>query len=141
MQKMKNGLMMFCLTVLLSCAVLMMNTPTASAMTLADIHGDYRITDSYPNDAWKGMIIAYAMEDGELIGRVKKCPSTVDGTIGYIFMKDVYVDNGNVYAQVLQNGGSYSSFPVKVFSNGATLQVINTMMTGNNSVIFELHKM
>ena len=45
MQKMKNGLMMFCLTVLLSCAALIMNTPTASAMGLADLQGDYRMAN------------------------------------------------------------------------------------------------
>ncbi len=78
MQKMKNGLMMFCLTVLLSCAALMMNTPTASAMTLADLQGDYRIMNSHSSASkCNGTVISLSMENGELIGRIKRPSSGV----------------------------------------------------------------
>ena len=138
MQKMKSGLMMVCLTVLLSCAALMMNMPTASAMSLRDLCGDYRITDAYPAGHSQGTIISFTIENGEFIGRVKKAASGVAWNPGDIYMKDVYVDNGKMHCQILREDVWYSACPVNVSSNGATIQVIDTMM---NHAIYELHRL
>jgi len=122
MQKMKNSLMMFCLTVLLSCAALMMNTPTASAMKLSDLQGDYRIVSSESsNKRTTGSIISIQMENGELIARVKKPSSGVDWNPGDVFMKDTFVDNGKVHFQMLSQYGWYKPSFMKISGNGSTL--------------------
>ena len=70
--KIKSILTIFCLAVLLPCAVLMMNTGTASAMTLADLQGNYRVQDQHNSSEFAGCIITLKMENGELIGIVTK---------------------------------------------------------------------
>lgn len=125
MQKMKNGLMMFCLTVLLSCAALMMNTPTASAMTLNDLQGTYRIQ---PNDfvSFSACVVDIRLEKGELIGRITKATRRSELEVGTIFMEDFYVQNGQVHCNVLVDG--YKDYrvtaKVDIYNNGAILDVI-----------------
>ncbi|MBQ8699940.1 MAG: hypothetical protein IJ521_13250 [Schwartzia sp.] len=141
MQKMKNGLMMFCLTVLLSCTALMMNTPTASAMTLADLQGDYRIVSSESsNKSTTGSVISIQMENGELIARVKKPSSGVDWNPGDVFMKDVYVDRGTIYCKALVMSSSYSDLVMVVSSNGSTLELYHGKPSSINGM-YELHRM
>ncbi len=119
MQKMKNGLMMFCLTVLLSCAALMMNTPAASAMTLADLQGDYRVVENPPGGNVAGSIISLRMENGNLIGRVKQSNGG-DMRNGDIFMQNVFVDQGEVHCKAFYMAG-YLDMVVGVENNGSTL--------------------
>ena len=142
MQKMKNGLMMFCLTVLLSCAALMMNTPTASAMTLADLQGDYRIMNSHSSaDNCNGTIISLAMENVELIGRIKKPSSGVANVWkpGDIFMKDVFVQNGNVHFQFFNQYGNFYSGTIIIKSNGNILDLRWDEISA--ITLHELHRM
>ncbi|MBR1761124.1 MAG: hypothetical protein IJ741_08095 [Schwartzia sp.] len=139
MQKMKNGLMMFCLTVLLSCAALIMNTPTASAMTLADLQGNYRIVSGYALGS-SGTTLSLAMENGELIARVKKPSSGVDWNPGDVFMKDVYVDRGTIYCKALVMSSSYSDLVMVVSSNGSTLELYHGKPSSINGM-YELHRM
>ena len=109
MQKMKNGLMMFCLTVLMSCAALIMNTPTASAMTLQDLQGDYRIVAQGNRVIISaGCIVSFKWENGELIGTATKVTQASGWKVGQIIMQDVYVDNGVVYCQFTPDGASYA---------------------------------
>ena len=139
MQKMKTGLMMFCLTVLLSCAALMMGTPTASAMTLADLQGDYRIVRSESaHTETNGSIISIQMENGELIARVKKPSSSVKWNPGDIFMKDTYVDNGKVHFQMLTGAGFYTSSFMVIHGNGSTLDLCWDSLPTNP--IHEVHR-
>ena len=127
MQKMKNGLMMFCLTVLLSCAALMMNAPTASAMGLADLTGNYRITESgwltkhmsYDNT---GAIVTFTCENEDFVGTITKGTrggTTSDTAIIY----DVFVENGTAHCTIACH--AKACFPqgvMKIFDNGATLK-------------------
>ena len=119
MQKMKNGLMMFCLTVLLSCAALMMNTPAASAMSMADLQGDYRVVENPPGSYVSGSIISLRMENGTLIGRVKQANGK-DWNNGDIFMQNSYVDQGKLHcrARYISN---FLDMTVGIEDNGATL--------------------
>lgn len=127
MQKMKNGLMMVCLTVLLSCAALMMNTPTASAMTLADLQGDYRVQDSQMVTIFAGCVITLQFEKGELVGRVKKATRKSELQEGQIFLEDVYVENGKVHCNCLVDGytDSYRATTIDVINGGKILDFSN----------------
>lgn len=138
MKKMKTGLMMVCLTVLLSCAALMMNTPTASAMTLQDLVGDYRVVGG---DAGRisGSIVTLKMENGNLIGIVKQKSSGATYWVnGGVFMRDVYVENGVIHCQAIQgNDDVFSDMVVEVYSNGKTLRYI----WNSNWMMHELHRL
>ena len=142
MQKMKNGLMMFCLTVLLSCAALMMNTPTASAMTLADLQGTYRIVRGDPCiKETIGSTISLAMENGELVGRVQRPSSNAKyWSSGDIFISDVFVDNGTVNMQLDNSYGTLVPGFMKIQSNGGTLKLFKNSL-GEGTVIYELHRL
>ncbi len=131
MQKMKNGLMMFCLTVLLSCTALMMNTPTASAMTLNDLQGDYRIVYTKGEDGIFGTIVSLRMEDGNLIGRVKQKSSGAENWVnGGIFMRNVYVENGKIYCRAIHRYDDlFFDMEVEIYSNGAKLCFVEHMNT------------
>lgn len=127
MQKMKNGLTMFCLTVLLSCAALMMNTPTASAMGLQDLTGNYRITESGRLTKWMsydntGAIVTFTYENGDFVGTITK--GTRGGTLSdTAIIYDVFVENGTAHCTIACH--SSASFPkgiMKIFDNGATLK-------------------
>ena len=145
MQKMKNGLMMFCLTVLLSCAALMMNTPTASAMGLADLQGDYRlvkIADWMPGIGCrnKGLIISWVRENGDYLGIVKKTVNEPDchNKVGDQVITGVYVENGIVHCSLNYTPGlSRNDCTLRIYNNGATLQVIDD----DNTVAWELHRL
>ncbi len=121
--------MMFCLTVLLSCAAMMMNTGTASAMTLADLAGDYRIVAKSANTDASGCIVSLRWENGELIGTATKVTSRSGWKTGQIFMQNVYVDNGTIYCQCTPDGPTYAEYlwdyRLKIFNNGAILKVVN----------------
>ena len=129
MQKMKNGLLMACLTVLLSCAALMMNAPTASAMTLADLQGEYRVLSSQCHAF--GSIISLQIEDGALIGRVKQKSADAEGWVnGGIFMRDVYVENGKIHCRAINfYDDLFTDMTVDVESNGAMLYFEEHMNT------------
>ena len=121
MQKMKSVLMMSCLTVLLSCAALMITTPTASAMTLNDLQGKYRIVDG--KDGSSGTIISMTTRNGELVGIIERVSSGakyLDN--GAVFARDFFVDNGTVRCKALQYHDSYYDMTVVVRSNGSTLE-------------------
>ncbi len=127
MQKMKNGLMMFCLTVLLSCAALMMNTPTASAMGLQDLTGNYRITESgrltkYMSYDNTGAIVTFTYENGDFVGTITK--GTRGGTRSdTAIIYDVFVENGTSHCTIACF--ATANFPhgvMKIFDNGATLK-------------------
>ena len=126
MQKMKSGLMMFCLTVLLSCAALMMNTPTASAMTLQDLAGNYRIVrGAGPNtDSARGSIVTFADEYGDMVCRMTKPSQTCQFDIGDVIATNIFIDNGYVHCTV--NTAPYDSHSlfIQVYDNGATLRFV-----------------
>lgn len=150
MQKMKTGLMMFCLTVLLSCAALMMNTPTASAMTLADLQGDYRVVrtakwlrDQGANNT--GLIISWVYEDGEYLGRIKKIPQGVDSNFlnpGDSVISNVYIENGTPHCILRYSyGNRRNNCYIKVLDNGGTLQVVDyEPIYSSEPVAWELHR-
>lgn len=143
MTKMKNGLMMFCLTVLLSCAALMMNTPTASAMTLQDLQGDYRIVAQGNRVLHSaGCIVSFKWENGELIGTATKVTQKSGWKVGQIIMQDVYVDNGVVYCQFTPDGSGYAdtmfNYKLQIFNNGKVLKVADI---DDNWVAHELHRL
>ena len=145
MQKMKNGLMMFCLTVLLSCAALMMNTPTASAMTLADLQGDYRII--WECSAFrhygcnnKGCIVSFVMEDGALVGKQKD----VSGKLtGHVYVYNVYVQNGTAHCSLSYSPGlNRSDCWIKISNNGAVLEIVdNAPIHDDEPVAFRLNRL
>lgn len=136
MQKMKNGLMMFCLTVLLSCAALMMNTPTASAMTLADLQGDYRVVGGTENVT--GSIVSLRMENGILTGTVKQKSSSATYWVnGGVFMRDVWIENGVIHCQAIGgNDDVFRDVTLEVYSNGKTLRYVWGAQT-----MHELHRL
>ena len=128
MVKLKNFLMMFCLAVLLPCAVLMMNSGTASAMTLADLQGNYRIQATQHNGSkFAGCIITLKMENGELIGTVTKATRRSGLQEGMTFLEDVYVDNGKVHCNCLVDGypDSYRATRIDVLRGGQVLDFSN----------------
>ncbi len=129
MTKMKNGLMMFCLTVLLSCAALMMNAPTASAMSLADLQGTYRVVEF--DSLWSGMgyrakgrVISLKMEDGQLIGRVAQKDG--DWEVGEEMIHHVFVDNGTVNCTVYIGSGKDVECIMRISQNGSTIRFDNS---------------
>lgn len=144
MQKMKNGLMMFCLTVLLSCAVLMMNAPTASAMTMQDLCGDYRITwETRAMRAYhceqKGNIVSFVMEDGAFIGKKKE----VSGKpTDHNYVTNAYVENGTLHCTLnIQGLRARTDCWIRISNNGAVLEIVdNDPIHGDEPVFFELHR-
>ena len=138
MQKMKSGLMMVCLTVLLSCAALMMNTPTANAMTMQDLCGDYRITGEDPafrsmgcND--KGCIVSFVMEDGAFIGKQKDVTGKLTG---HHYITNAYIANGAV--QCTLNIPGLRAQPdcwIKIYNNGQALEIINNEPSYSNEKV------
>lgn len=140
MQRMKSGLMMFCLTVLLSCAALMMNTSTASAMTLMDLQGDYRIVGAPENGTYttptKGSIVTFANEDGDLIGRITKPSHTSPYSVGDPCLVNIYVDNGVIYGTWVFEHNGYREVDdqiiIRVFNHGGTLRIEGDKKSGNS---------
>ena len=150
MQKMKNGLMMFCLTVLLSCAALMMNTPTASAMNLMDLQGEYRIVGACDNGTYttptKGSILTFFNEDGDLIGRITKPSHTSPYSIGDACLVNIYVDNGVIYGTWMFEHNGYreteGQIIIRVYNNGTTLRIEGDKKAGNSQDFYwELRKL
>lgn len=126
MIKLKSILTMFCLAVLLPCAVLMMNTGTASAMTLADLQGNYRVQDQHNSSEFAGCIITLKMENGELIGIVTKATRQSGLQEGMTFLEDVYVDNGEVHCNCLVDGYTYyRPARIDVMNGGSVLDFSN----------------
>ena len=150
MQKMKSGLMMVCLTVLLSCAALMMNTPTASAMNLMDLQGEYRIVGATDGGTWttptKGSILTFFNEDGDLIGRITKPSHTSPFSTGDPCLVNMYVDNGTIYGTwVFEHNGDREKedqIVIRVYNNGTTLRIEGDRKAGNNQDFYwELRKL
>ena len=151
MQKMKNGLMMFCLTVLLSCAALMMNATTADAMGLADLQGDYRVVgtakwlrDRGANNT--GLIISWVYEGGEYLGKIKTIPQGVDSNLlepGDIVISNVYIENGTAHCSLRYSyGNRRDNCYIKVLNNGTTLQIVDyEPIYTNESVAWKLQRM
>jgi len=127
MLKMKNALMMFCLAVLLPCVALMVNTGTASAMTLADLQGNYRIQDQHGSSKFAGCIVTLKMENGELIGTVAKVTRRSGLQEGMIFLEDTYVDNGQVHCSCLVDGHTdfYKNTRIDILNGGRVLDFSN----------------
>ncbi len=145
MQKMKSGLMMFCLTVLLSCAALMMNTGTASAMTLQDLCGDYRIVgETRALKAYYcsqiGCIVSFNMEDGTFIGKQKDASGKLTG---HDYITNVYVHNGTIHCWAnIQGLKSRNDCWIRIYNNGATLEIVdNDPIHGDEPVFLKLSRM
>ncbi len=143
MQKMKTGLMMFCLTVLLSCAALMMNAPTASAMSLADLQGDYKCTKQGNNTCYpqfgkplERCIITFTYENDEYYGVVTRTKH--DGPAqGKDIIKDGHVENGTVHCWIWASkfpGDGYGT--MRVNSDGTIL----TFYDSNGKFCYEMQK-
>lgn len=144
MQKMKSGLMMVCLTVLLSCAALMMNAPTASAMELMDLQGNYRIVNAPPNGTYttkaKGSILTLANEDGFLVGRITTPSQTSPYSIGDAALVNIYVDNGVIHGTWVYQHNGYTEedgqIIIRVFNNGSTLRIDGDKNAGESQEFF-----
>lgn len=129
MQKMKNGLMMFCLTVLLSCTALMINTPTASAAAEA-VHGNYRVTETarWINEYMPatGMVINFQMENGNLIGRVSQPRPGNYHEKGNVAVRVIYEDRGTIYCDLIPSpGDERNNYTMRVYDNGMTLKIFD----------------
>ncbi len=150
MQKLKSGLTMFCLTVLLSCAALMMNTNLASAMNLMDLQGEYRIVGAYDNGTWttptKGSILTFFNEDGDLIGRITKPSHTSPYSTGDPCLVNIYVDNGVIYGTWIFEHNGYrekeDQIVIRVYNNGTTLRIEGDKKAGSTQDFYwELRKL
>ena len=72
----KGNLLVLCLSLLVSCAVLLVNSSFASAMEFNDLQGNYRMVSS-PSGGWltsptRGSIVTFSLENGEMVCRMTK---------------------------------------------------------------------
>ena len=143
MQKMKTVLMMFCLTVLLSCAALMMNTPTASAMTLNDLQGDYRVVGGMTSKTI-GCVISLVTENGELVGKVKKVSPSIKWHVGQTVIQNIFVNQGTIYCQSLTDGENNDIWSdndtMLVYNNGGKIK-IEWHYAGSKGISMEMNRL
>ena len=129
MKLLEKSFLMICMTALLSFAIFLTNDNHASAMSLSDLQGTYRIVDSDTTQLGgqhsKGGVVELKYIDGELVGIGKNSPSNGDGfSAGAKVIYDVWVDAGVIHCKA-----SYSvaidrkDSILQVYDNGNTLKV------------------
>lgn len=123
MKKMKTMLLV-CFAMLMGMMAFSMNAPSASAMTISDLQGMYRVQSGSAT----GSEIRVQLKDGDLVGEIVRLRG-INGTFSYwevgsLYFKDGYVENGKVKVAVLwYNGMHANGYTMSIYNNGATLSI------------------
>ncbi|MBQ7515236.1 MAG: hypothetical protein IJS96_03045 [Schwartzia sp.] len=135
------------MAILLSFATLALNAPTASAMTLADLQGDYRVVDvqgySTMYGSAKGSVIAFSIENEDFIGKIKKKGQTCSSDVGEAVVYNVFIDRGLVNCNITPCAGYGADCIMVVYNNGETLRLVDKNDYDNgqaNQYIWELRR-
>lgn len=128
MKWLRSNLLMFSFMVLVSCVVFVANNGTASAMTLTDLQGTYRIVDTdtlWGNNAKGGLVELQNTSDG-LAGIAKNSPSNGNGfKAGNKVIYDVWVDGDVIHCKAdysIVSCGWDST--IKIYDNGQSLKIV-----------------
>ncbi len=100
----------------------------ASAMTLADLQGDYRVVGVEGFAAWysaKNSIITFAIENGDLVGRITKKSQSAGLDLNAAVIYNVFVDNGIVHCDLTPHNGFSSSCVMVIYDHGGTLRLVD----------------
>ena len=135
----KGNLLVLCLSLLVSCAVLLVNSSFASAMEFNDLQGNYRMVSS-PSGGWltsptRGSIVTFSLENGEMVCRMTKPSPKSYYEVGEIVFNNLYVEDGTIYGDVMC--GSYTeAIVIRVMNNGADLRVEGDRRSGNKQEFY-----
>ena len=130
MKLLEKKFMVFCFALVLSCVAFVFNGNMASAMTLSDLEGTYRIVEA--DNIWssgnKGCLVEISMTDKGLVGIQK---NDIGFDAGAIIICDVWVDEGIIHCQVpFKPSGDRQDSVLKVYNNGNMLRAESNRNTG-----------
>lgn len=136
----KNHLWTICLAVLFSFAFLLANVPAASATSMSDLQGQYRLVNSPKNGTYttksRGSIVTFSYEGDDLVGRMTKASPTSTFHNGDIVFTNMYVDNGELHATIVFDEYDQDVVVIRVFENGSFLRVEGDKRSGNKQELY-----
>ena len=129
MEKMVKKILMICMAVLVSCVAFGMSNNMASAMTLNDLQGRYRVVSAadigFSGRDGEGCLIELKIDNGNLVGI---CQNKINGfKPGDVMLKDIWVDNGVVHCTTnYSTSYRWMRSIMNVYNNGASLEVVQS---------------
>lgn len=136
----QNHLWKVCMAALFSFVFLLANVPAASAASMSDLQGQYRLVNSPPDGTYttksRGSIVTFGYEGDDLVGRMTKASPTSTFRDGDVVFTNMYVDNGELHATIIFGDYDQSVVVIRVFEDGRFLRVEGDKRSGNDQDLF-----